>query len=205
MIYVPTAKRSIGSSGTFRAVVTDWTGAPLSPSIYGASTDSYYQVDDADRLKEIQLKIDTNPTAGLQSYGTLRTQTGLVDQQTVNMDGFQATLVTWLSSSIGGGAYSNSWIATKTTDSFALKVDRGNQGFVADAAASGNYDVTTFINTAGATQTITDGVGAIDLDYIAQMKSGDDNKDVITLVWKYIDGSTVKTMTSTPVTFQGKQ
>jgi hypothetical protein len=76
---------------------------------------------------------------------------------------------------------------------------------VADAAASGNYDVTTFINTAGATQTITDGVGAIDLDYIAQMKSGDDNKDVITLVWKYIDGSTVKTMTSTPVTFQGKQ
>jgi hypothetical protein len=37
------------------------------------------------------------------------------------------------------------------------------------------------------------------------MKSGDDNKDVITLVWKYIDGSTVKTMTSTPVTFQGKQ
>jgi hypothetical protein len=205
MIYVPTAKRSIGSSGTFRAVVTDWTGAPLSPSIYGASADSYYQVDDADRLKEIQLTIDTDPTAGLQSYGTLRTQTGLVDQATVNMDGFQATLVTWHSSSIGGGAYSNSWIASKTTDSFALKVDRGNQGFVADAAASGNYDVTTFINTAGATQTITDGVGAIDLDYIAQMKSGDDNKDVITLVWKYIDGSTVKTMTSTPVTFQGKQ
>jgi hypothetical protein len=210
MIYVPTAKRSIGSSGTFRAVVTDWTGAPLSPSIYGASTDSYYQVDDADRLKEIQLKIDKDLT-GAVDYSTLRTQTGLVDQATVNMDSFQATLVTWRSSTIGGnGAYSNSWITTgKTTESFALKVDRGSQGFVADAQTSGNYDVTSFIDTTAAVQTITDGtvVGAdtIDLDYIAQMTSGDDNKDVITLVWKYIDGSTVKTMTSTPVTFQGKQ
>ena len=190
---------NIGAKGQFRAVVTDWAGTALSPSV-ADSSDPFYQVDNINRVKNIQLQIDN----GSGTLGDFRKLTGqTLAQPPVNLAQFKVTLNTW-KMAYGSGGYDPTWVTGNTGDVFALQNDRDNEGFV--ATGLGNYDVTsqitTTLGTTGVT-TLADGVASIDLDYLGWMHAGSDNKDAITLIWNYVntDGES-KSMSSNAVYFQ---
>jgi hypothetical protein len=198
---VSASSLDIGAKGRFRAVLTDWAGSQLSPAVSASSDDTFYQVDDINRVKGIKLQID-NGSGTASDMRKVTGQTG--PQPQVNLDKFTVTIQTWKTEYGNDKTYSNAWISSHTNNSvFALQNDRGNEGFV--ATQGGNYDVTSYINTANSVSTITHNGGspAANLNYKGLMINGSDNKDAITLIWHYVNGSgQAETMSSDSVYFQ---